>query len=211
MRKESATQMELMLRSAKERLYAMDVAEIQRNSGIRIEEDAMVIESMGQEYRLSLDKLDFDRALEMWHHLTLLQYLFTADGTPLRHRWIALPDMPGGLSRGYGFDKDIALMFERSFNDMTSEEFKRLACRIGSVESGHRADASIVVQYAPRFPILVNFWESDDEFPCSGKVFVDANAHHYIAIEAAGGACSAVIQRLIELKKDETSGCESGT
>ena len=65
MRKESAIQMELMLRSAKERLYAMDVAEIQRNSGIRIEEDAMVIESMGQEYRLSLDKLDFDRALEM--------------------------------------------------------------------------------------------------------------------------------------------------
>ena len=47
MRKESATQMELMLRPAKERLYAMDVADIQRNSGIRIEEDAMVIESMG--------------------------------------------------------------------------------------------------------------------------------------------------------------------
>ena len=30
---------------------------------------------------------------------------------------------------------------------------------------------------------------------------MDANAHHYLAIEAAGGACPAVVQRLIELEK----------
>lgn len=45
----------------------------------------------------------------------------------------------------------------------------------------------IVVQYAPRFPILLNFRESDEEFPCSGKAFVDANAHRCLMIEAVGG------------------------
>ncbi|MGN0801844.1 MAG: DUF3786 domain-containing protein [Candidatus Faecivicinus sp.] len=94
----------------------------------------------------------------------------------------------------------IALALRDGIACLFQAQFKRLACRIGSAESGRRADASIVVQYAPRFPILLNFWESDDEFPCSGKAFVDANAHHYLTIEAAGGACSAVIQRLIDLK-----------
>lgn len=56
---------------------------------------------------------------------------------------------------------------------------------------------------APHFPILVNFRGSDEEFPLSGKAFVDANAHHYLAIEAAGGACAAVVQQLINLKNGD--------
>lgn len=39
-------------------------------------------------------------------------------------------------------------------------------------------------------------WEADDEFPASGKVLVDAMAEHYLEMEAAGGACSAVIQEI---------------
>ena len=44
---------------------------------------------------------------------------------------------------------------------------------------------------------------SDEEFSLSGKAFVDANAHHYLAIEAAGGACAAVVQQLINLKNGD--------
>lgn len=45
---------------------------------------------------------------------------------------------------------------------------------------------------------------SDEEFSLSGKAFVDANSHHYLAIEAAGGACAAVIQQLINLKNGDS-------
>ena len=94
----------------------------------------------------------------------------------------------------------IALALRDGIAWLFQAQFKRLACRIGSAESGRKDDASIVFQYAPRFPTLLNFWESDDEFPCSGKAFADANTHHYLPIEAAGWACSAVIQRLFGLE-----------
>ncbi len=137
----------------------------------------------------------------MWRHLTLLQYLDTADGTPLAGTEIALSQMRGGLSRGWGFDKDLSLMFSREFHDASAEDVAR-ACRAlgGRIVPG-KADVNAVIHYAPRFPVTVHFWCGDEEFPASGKVLVNAAAEHYLTLEAAGGACSSVVQAIIRVLK----------
>lgn len=77
-------------------------------------------------------------------------------------------------------------MFSHYFSSVTKKDF---------LIDG-KADVSVIIPYALRFPIMANYWEADDEFPASGKVLVDAMAEHYLGIEAAGGACSAVIQEI---------------
>ena len=89
-------------------------------------------------------------------------------------------------------------MFERYFSDITKDEFLSACERSGGVMVDGKADVSVIIPYAPMFKVLVNFWEGDDEFPASGKVLVDENAEHYLEIEAAGGACSAVIMEIKE-------------
>lgn len=120
----------------------------------------------------------------------------TADGSPLSGQWIGLASMRGGLSRGTGFDKDIATMFARYFADTTAEEFQGACLRLGGEILPGKADVTVKIPYAPHFPVLVNFWEGDEEFTASGKTLVDAEAEHYLTIEAAGGACSAVIEEI---------------
>jgi hypothetical protein len=196
-------QMALMLAPAQERLIGRDIAVLGKNAAISVDSDgnALLLPSMGDLIRVRLPDFVITQELDMWRHLTLLQYLDTADGTPLTGREIALSEMRGGLSRGLGFDKDISLMFSRDLCDASAEDFARACEALGGRIVPGKADVSAVIPYAPRFPVTVHFWCGDEEFPASGKALVDAAAEHYLTLEAAGGACSSVVQAIIRALK----------
>ncbi len=196
-------QMALMLAPAQEKLIGRDLAALCKNAEVTVDSEAneLLLPSMGELVRVRLPDFVIAQKLDMWRHLTLLQYLDTADGTPLTGRQIALSEMRGGLSRGHGFDKDIALMFSRDLRDASAEDFARACVSLGGRIIPGKADVSAVIPYAPRFPVTVNFWCGDEEFPASGKALVDAAAEHYLTLEAAGGACSSVVQAIIRVWK----------
>ena len=99
-------QMALMLAPAQEKLIGRDIAELCENAFVTIdsETNALLLPSLGEVIRVRLPDFVITQELDMWRHLTLLQYLDTADGTPLAGTEIALSEMRGGLSRGWGFD-----------------------------------------------------------------------------------------------------------
>ena len=192
-------QLELMLTPAREKLAGRTVTDICEKAGVVFDEDTddLLVPSLGEIIRVRLPDYVILQELDMWRHLTLLQYLDTADGTPLSGTEIGLGDMRGGLSRGLGFDRDIEMMFAREFRKATADDVAA-ACRAlgGRIIPGN-ADVTAVIDYAPRFPVTVRFWCGDEEFPPSGKTLVDARAEHYLTLEAAGGACSSTVQAII--------------
>lgn len=193
-------QMQLMLAPARERLKKYTPDELCRKGRIRFDasQSAFLVPSMGRVIPVKYPDFAIEQALDMWHHLTILQYMDTADGHPLSGRWIGLSDMSGGLSRGKGFDKDIDTMVARGLVDVSLKAVKDACLALGGEPAAYKADVSMIIHYAPMFPVLFNFWEGDDEFPPSCKVLVDEFAAHYLTIEAAGGACSAVVQEILK-------------
>jgi hypothetical protein len=191
--------MALMLAPAQEKLIGRDLAALCKNAEVTVDSEAneLLLPSMGELVRVRLPDFVIAQKLDMWRHLTLLQYLDTADGTPLSGTEIGLGDMRGGLSRGLGFDKDIGLMFARDCREASAEDVARACEALGGRVVPGNADVTAVICYAPRFPITVRFWCGDEEFPSSGKTLVDASAEHYLTLEAAGGACSSTVQAII--------------
>ncbi len=92
-------------------------------------------------------------------------------------------------------------MFSRDLRDPDADAFARACEGLGGRIVSGKADVSAVIPYAPRFPVTVHFWCGDEEFPASGKALVDAAAEHYLTLEAAGGACSSVVQAIIRMWK----------
>ena len=199
MRETGNLQMERMLAPARERLMGRDIAALCRNAGVGADGETgeLLLPSLEETVRIRLPDFVIAQELDMWRHLTLLQYLDTADGTPLSGREIGLSDMRGGLSRGAGFDRDISLMFSRDMRDASPEDVARACESLGGTVVPGKADVTAVIPYAPRFPVTVRFWSGDEEFPPSGKTLVDAAAEHYLTLEAAGGACSSVVQAIL--------------
>ena len=197
-------QLELMLAPARQKLMGRKIPDICEKAGVVYDEDTddLLVPSLGEVIRVRLPEWIVLQDVDMWRHLTLLQYLDTADGTPLSGTQIGLSDMRGGLSRGRGFDGDIETMFARDCRKATAEDVARACQALGGRILPGSADVTAVIDYAPRFPITVRFWCGDDEFPPSGKTLVDAAAEHYLTLEAAGGACSSTVQAIIrELQK----------
>ena len=196
-------QLALMLEPTRDRLMERDIAALCENAAVSLDSETneLLLPSMGEIVRVRLPDFVITQEMDMWRHLTLLQYLDTADGTPPAGREIALSEMRGGLSRGPGFDKDISLMFSRDLRDASAEDVLRACEALGGKAVPGKADVNAVIPYAPRFPVTIRFWCADEEFPASGKAFVDAAAEHYLHIEAAGGACSSVAQAIIRMSK----------
>lgn len=191
-------QMTAMLLPAQERLKKYEIQNICQRAGVQFDTESQefFFESMGQEIRVAYPTFEIRQEIEMWHYLTLLQYLNTADGRDLQGQWISLVDMRGGISRGQGFNREIEEIFTQFFGKITKEEFRQACLSLGGELLEDKADVCAVISYAPRFPIRVSFWQADEEFCASGKTLVDANAEHYLSLEAAGAACVYTVQKI---------------
>lgn len=191
-------QLELMLAPARERLQLFTPEELCEKGKLVFDEASsmFVLESLNQEIHISYPDYGMVEQLDMWDHLSLLQYMFTADGIPLTGEYIGLAEMRGGLSRGRSFDVEIAKLFEQEFVDVTAEAFAQACISLGGEVSESKADVSAVLHYAPMFPILVNYYEGDDEFAPSGKLLVDRHGEHYLELEAAGSICGMVLRKI---------------
>lgn len=198
-------QFQLMLEPAIKKLQKYNPEELCRKSGVTYDSDKreILIRTMNQEVRFSWPEFELlgdpNRSLDMWHHLTLLQYMDTGDGTPLSGTAMGLAQMRGGLARAKGYERHIDTMCLYNLKTVEKDAFQKACSELGAQIVKSRADVTAIISFAPFFPITINFWEADEEYPVSIKVLVDQAAEHYLGIEAAGGACLIVMEEVARL------------
>ena len=116
-----------------------------------------------------------------WRQGLFLHYLRTADGKPLADRWVSLREIEGGgfyhrAFQGYSGDR-VAKHFG---NDI--EAFGRAAKRAGG-ERRQLGDAAYSFLALPRVPLVVVYWQGDEEFSPTAQVLFDASAGHYLPVD----------------------------
>ena len=50
----------------------------------------------------------------------------------------------------------------------------------------------------PRYPVTLKIWFADEEFPVSGKIFLQDHADHYLSVEDAVTVGEILLQKLSE-------------
>lgn len=154
-------------------------------------------ETLGQPVQIHWPDYALDTSLEMWHHLTVLQYMAEADGTPLTDNWISLREFKeGGLVRGSSFDKENDEVIRRKLGWSDTETLTEAAARLGGEQISGKADLSLRFSFMPRFPLILHLWLADEEFPAACKVLCNGAAEHYLKVEAAGTAAGILLRKL---------------
>jgi hypothetical protein len=132
-------------------------------------------------------------------HLAMLLYYFnTADGTPLKGNWISFSELPDGRFYSQAFQGYTGDELRRAFQN-DDKSFELAAKRLGGFRHaiGH---ASFSFQALPRVPLLVVFWQGEEDFPSSFKILFDAAASHYLPTDAYAILGSTLTRRLIDQK-----------
>jgi len=129
-----------------------------------------------------------------------LHYLRTADGKPLADRWVSLREIEGGqfyhrAFQGYSGDR----VAKRFGNDI--EAFRQAAERAGG-ERRELGDAAYSFQALPRVPLVVVYWEGDEEFSPTAQVLFDASAGHYLPVDLLSALGSELCDRIIRAREE---------
>ena len=104
---ENNRQFELMRSAARQKLEGADPVQLSVLTGLCWDGRTFDTETLGIPIRISWPECQISPALEMWHDLTILQYLANTKGTTLMGKFLALSEFrSGGLAKGTSFDRD---------------------------------------------------------------------------------------------------------
>ena len=183
----SARAYESMFNTAKEWLAGADPAALCGRCGAAWNEEKQEIRicTLGQDVHLSWPLLAVEPAIPNWQMLVLLHYLFRCDGTRPKGTRIALADMKDGLIRGAKFDLTAERSFTRILKDRSEAEIVRAFETLGAVREAGKSDLEFRIPVFPHFPVYSSIYLADEDFPASGKLFVDTAADHSLTIEDA--------------------------
>lgn len=189
-------QYDSMLAVARQRLARHDPADIARRAAVTFDGRRFTMTSLGQTVTVSYPDFQVSPALDMWHALPLLHYLDLADGTPLLGKMMAFAQYPDGMVRGGGFDRRAELVIRRQLGLLPPEDLRRRCLALGAELLPSNADLCARFPFLPRYPLWLRLWFGDEEFPASGRLFLDESAAHYLTVEDAVTVGGLLLEQL---------------
>ena len=189
-----------MLQVAVNRLKGRSAEEIAMKSGAVFysEENQLEVRSFDEKIKIRLPDFHINQKMEEWHHLILLHYLDMADGAEISRKQITFGNLKDGLIRGTKFDRTAEQVLEKILLDKEPTEIQNACLRLGAEFTETKADLCAVFPVLPRYPVTLKIWFADDEFPASGKIFLQSNADHYLSVEDAVTVGGILLQKLSE-------------
>lgn len=141
-------------------------------------------------------KADYNEAMTIYDVLCS-----SKDGCQLAHEYVNINSLStvrtGNLSRNDGFFQDTADFFNGKVVEL------RNACREFSGKELEKGDAAFELELFPFLPVVIRFWEADDEFPASLQILADRNILDYMHYETLMFALTHLFHRLKEEMQHE--------
>lgn len=98
----------------------------------------------------------------------------------------------GNLSSNNGFFQNTADFFNGKIPEL------RNACLTLSGKELKKGDIAFELELFPFLPVIIRFWEADDEFPANLQILVDRNILDYMHYETLMFALTHLFHRLKE-------------
>ncbi len=185
-----------MFQAAKGMLQGKDPRNMAEKAGVTFDGTTFLIPSMGKTYHFSYPEYVCPSPMADWHYLVILHYLNLADGAPVTGEACSMADMPSGLVRGTKYDRTAAQALTAFLRGKSEQQVKAILKNLGGGFLPGKADLCVRLPFLPRFPVYINIWFADEEFPPSARLLVDRCAEHYLTIEDAVSLGDVVLELL---------------
>lgn len=176
---------------------------------LKADETYLYIEFIGSKYRIhrftgvvevSQDEFENVRAAGYNEAMTLYDVLcYSKEDCRLAGEYCSvnsLPKVAYCAAPGEGLFAREAERFDRK------SELLAAACeKLGGIKKG-KGDVSYCVPVFDFFPVMIQFWESDEEFPASIQFFWDKNTLDYMHYETTYYAVQEILRRLAEVMEE---------
>ncbi|HUJ90197.1 MAG TPA: DUF3786 domain-containing protein [Syntrophorhabdales bacterium] len=139
-----------------------------------------------------------DPKLDTIGSILVLRYLLTAGDDPLRNAWVPYRDFKDGAQFAFYIKANIEDLLAKTFAGNQALLRERLQALGASMyRSEAKPDVAAALRPLPRVPLLVIFWDKDEEFDASFQFLFDESAESFLDMEALAVLLEYTCQKLI--------------
>lgn len=188
--------------SAKAHFLSYDQAALIAKWDLDYDENYLYLPFAGRTYRLDRKTGDLTKKVNgSWvsgnthsEVMTLLDLLCdSADDRYLAGRWQSMEQFGHAFHRALlDTPGESTVLF-----DQDPDRLRRGCRALGGIPEG-KADIGFRLELIPGFPVLLQFWHSDDEFKPQLRLLWDENSMQYLRYETMFFAADLLIQRILE-------------
>ena len=197
---------DLQMQAAARSFLTYDAREIAQRFALNMDETALYLFVLHTPHRVRLDNAAVERRVgEDWEPagfdtaMTVYDLLTNPNGCPvLSHEWCAHTSfhaVQGGTVSG-----TLMIRPEQSAQPFAGKlSLLRRACaRLGGEEAAEGGDFASVLPAFDCLPVLLRFWEADEEFPAQLQLLWDRNTCRYLRYETTFYLSGEILRRLRE-------------
>jgi hypothetical protein len=184
---------------SREKIARLAPDEIARRSLYRYDATSQCFEiaSLGQSFSVSYPDANItwanaEQAVPMDWALVLLNYLSSAKEMPIAGEWTTYRQLPSGQVFYGNLErytlKELGAWYARCDADQLRAALSKMHCRLVNAS----ADLNIQIDFTPRVPVLLQFWDGDEDMPASSQILFDRTAAEQIHIEDLAVVCGIV-------------------
>jgi hypothetical protein len=201
------------LRAARELAAGIDPAAAAARCGVSFDSAGggarFSVPFLGDEVLIGYPELEFDPNCGLPPHVRalLVYYLATSDGSAPLGNWRAFADLPNGLFYSRAFQGYTGDALVRGVGDRAQWLPEAVASLGGQAlapdELATNADSAWVLPGLPRVPVVIVWWDADDEFPARAELLFDVTASSHLPIDGCAVLGSWLTSRLVaEIGRD---------
>jgi hypothetical protein len=185
-----------------EKVAPLDFARQAATHGLRWGEEEgrpfILLPFFGQELKVFKDRVVYPPGAHEnpWDAILIYNYLASPGEAPVTGRWISFQSLPNSVSK--------TKTLERLQQQLAADFAGRLAVlRARALDLGGRtvsvgedADLSLLFEPLPRVPILLLYWEPEEDFPAQARFLFDVSVGAYLDLESLLFLVEGLMERL---------------
>lgn len=186
--------------ASRERLKKLNPLQIAESSLYQFNQgkSCFLLDSFGQTFEITYPEGNLSFAGQPEKHplldwrLPLLNYLSASKPLPLTGEWVTYRDLPQGNVFYPSIRTNVLEPLGRFYSECNREALVNGLEHLGFKFIDNKADLAAKGLFTPRIPVLVQFWEGEDEIPASCQILFDSSAGSQMHIEDAAALCNLV-------------------
>ena len=137
-----------------------------------------------------------------WFSIPFLSYIIFGQGKALAGEWVTFRNLKNGTSWDAFFDEQCTYKLKRLV-DTHGELFGNLISAFGAstAQNYKDADISVILYPFPKVPIMVCYWQPDDDLDSDLRIYFDSTADANLTTEAAFGLGIGIVRMLEKISE----------
>lgn len=182
-----------------DRLGRTNLSAAAQGLGAEIREDSLHLDFFNVPMRVCKDgvrRADGGEEKDFMTRIILSHYMLQNGASPLKGEWVSYREFRDAALFMHYFQGQVEGRISRTFEGRADELTVSIrALGGGPYEGIETGDLCCMIRALPRIPLVLIFWDGDDDFPASTRILFDRSAPAYLDME-----CLAVLGHVLALR-----------